>query len=70
MGRSPAGVLLLTSAGPDEGAPEVAVGLTRAFGAVGLRTVAIEADFRWPVLSVSLGDTAVFRLGGARRTSR
>lgn len=26
-----------------------------------------EADFRFPVLSVSLGDTAVFRLGGARR---
>jgi alkylated DNA repair protein (DNA oxidative demethylase) len=27
-----------------------------------------EADFRFPVLSVSLGDTALFRLGGLRRT--
>jgi DNA oxidative demethylase len=27
-----------------------------------------EADFRFPVLSVSLGDTAVFRLGGTRRS--
>lgn len=27
-----------------------------------------EADFSAPVLSVSLGDTAVFRLGGARRS--
>lgn len=26
-----------------------------------------EADFRFPVLSVSLGDTAVFRLGGPKR---
>lgn len=26
-----------------------------------------EADFRFPVLSVSLGDTAIFRIGGARR---
>jgi DNA oxidative demethylase len=27
-----------------------------------------EADFRFPVLSVSLGDTAVFRLGGEKRS--
>ena len=27
-----------------------------------------EADFSFPVLSVSLGDTAVFRLGGPRRS--
>lgn len=27
-----------------------------------------EADFRFPVLSVSLGDTAVFRIGGLKRT--
>ncbi|HEX5380466.1 MAG TPA: alpha-ketoglutarate-dependent dioxygenase AlkB [Phenylobacterium sp.] len=27
-----------------------------------------EADFRFPVLSVSLGDTAVFRIGGTRRS--
>jgi alkylated DNA repair protein (DNA oxidative demethylase) len=27
-----------------------------------------EADFAFPVLSVSLGDTAIFRLGGVKRT--
>jgi len=27
-----------------------------------------EADFGFPVLSVSLGDTAIFRLGGAKRS--
>ncbi len=27
-----------------------------------------EADFRFPVLSVSLGDTAIFRLGGLKRS--
>lgn len=27
-----------------------------------------EADFRFPVLSVSLGDTAVFRIGGTKRS--
>lgn len=27
-----------------------------------------EADFRFPVLSVSLGDTALFRLGGLKRS--
>lgn len=27
-----------------------------------------EADLRFPVLSVSLGDTAVFRIGGVKRT--
>jgi alkylated DNA repair protein (DNA oxidative demethylase) len=27
-----------------------------------------EADFAFPVLSVSLGDTAVFRIGGAKRS--
>jgi succinoglycan biosynthesis transport protein ExoP len=54
VGHSPAGVLLLTSAGPDEGAPEVAVGLARALGAVGLKTVAIEADFRRPSFSEML----------------
>ena len=26
-----------------------------------------EADFRWPIVSVSLGNDAVFALGGARR---
>ena len=26
-----------------------------------------EADFRWPVVSVSLGDEALFRIGGQKR---
>lgn len=34
---------------------------------MGLHRDADEADFAWPVLSISLGDTAVFRLGGASR---
>ena len=35
---------------------------------MGLHQDKDEADFSLPVLSVSLGDTAVFRLGGARRS--
>lgn len=35
---------------------------------MGLHQDRDEADFRFPVLSVSLGDTAVFRIGGARRS--
>ena len=34
---------------------------------MGLHLDADEADFAFPVLSVSLGDTALFRLGGLRR---
>ena len=34
---------------------------------MGLHQDADEADFSVPVLSISLGDTAVFRLGGPRR---
>ena len=35
---------------------------------MGLHQDRDEADFGFPVLSVSLGDTAVFRIGGTRRT--
>ena len=35
---------------------------------MGLHQDRDEADFGFPVLSVSLGDVAVFRLGGARRS--
>lgn len=35
---------------------------------MGLHRDADEADFSWPVLSISLGDTAVFRIGGLKRT--
>jgi alkylated DNA repair protein (DNA oxidative demethylase) len=35
---------------------------------MGLHRDSDEADFRFPVLSVSLGDTALFRLGGLHRS--
>lgn len=35
---------------------------------MGLHQDKDEADFRFPVLSVSLGDTAVFRMGGLKRS--
>lgn len=35
---------------------------------MGLHQDRDEADFRFPVLSVSLGDTAVFRIGGPKRS--
>ena len=34
---------------------------------MGLHQDRDEADFRWPVLSVSLGDAALFRVGGTTR---
>jgi alkylated DNA repair protein (DNA oxidative demethylase) len=43
------------------------VNLYRGEARLGLHQDRDEADFSAPVLSVSLGDTAVFRLGGARR---
>ena len=39
-----------------------------AVAKMGLHRDADEADFRFPVLSVSLGDVALFRLGGLRRS--
>ena len=35
---------------------------------MGLHRDADEQDFAWPVLSISLGDPAVFRIGGRRRS--
>lgn len=35
---------------------------------MGLHRDADEADFGWPVLSISLGDPGLFRIGGADRT--
>ncbi len=35
---------------------------------MGLHRDADEADFSWPVLSISLGDTATFRIGGLTRS--
>ena len=43
------------------------VNLYDAGAKMGLHRDFDEADFRFPVLSVSLGDTALFRLGGLRR---
>ena len=34
---------------------------------MGLHRDADEADFSWPVLSISLGDPGVFRMGGPAR---
>lgn len=44
------------------------VNLYRAGARMGPHRDEDEADFRFPVLSVSLGDTAVFRIGGLKRT--
>lgn len=44
------------------------VNLYREGARMGLHQDKDEADFGFPVLSVSLGDTAVFRLGGATRS--
>jgi len=43
------------------------VNLYREGAKMGLHQDKDEADFGFPVLSVSLGDTAVFRIGGVRR---
>jgi len=43
------------------------INLYRGEAKMGLHQDRDEADFRFPVLSVSLGDTAVFRIGGTRR---
>ncbi len=45
------------------------VNLYRDGARMGLHQDRDEADFSFPVLSVSLGDTAVFRLGGATRAT-
>jgi Mrp family chromosome partitioning ATPase len=55
VGSAGARVLLLTSAGPEEGTPEVAIGLARGLGAVGLPAIAIETDLRVPSFARRLG---------------
>lgn len=45
------------------------VNLYRGDARMGLHQDRDEADFAFPVLSVSLGDTAMFRIGDARRRS-
>ena len=46
------------------------VNLYRGSARMGLHQDRDEADMRFPVLSVSLGDTAVFRIGGTTRGGR
>ncbi|MBP7242335.1 alpha-ketoglutarate-dependent dioxygenase AlkB [Amaricoccus sp.] len=43
------------------------VNLYGARARMGLHRDADEGDFRWPVLSISLGDSALFRMGGPER---
>lgn len=43
------------------------INLYRGKARMGLHQDKDEADFSWPVLSISLGDTAIFRVGGASR---
>jgi alkylated DNA repair protein (DNA oxidative demethylase) len=54
-------------ADPDHPPDACLVNLYRDGARLGLHQDRDETDFRWPVLSVSLGDIAVFRLGGQRR---
>jgi len=53
---------------PDVPADCCLANLYDASARMGLHCDNDEADFRFPVLSVSLGDTALFRLGGPRRS--
>jgi DNA oxidative demethylase len=52
---------------PETPADSCLVNLYRGEARMGLHQDRDEADPRFPVLSVSLGDTAVFRIGGTRR---
>ena len=54
-------------AAADRPADSCLINLYRGEARMGLHQDADEADFTVPVLSISLGDTAVFRLGGASR---
>lgn len=55
------------------GAPDAQCCLINWYGEnarMGLHQDRDEADFRWPVVSVSLGDSALFRIGGVERGGR
>ncbi len=45
------------------------VNLYRGKARMGLHQDRDEADFRWPVLSISLGDDGLFRIGGTARSA-
>ncbi len=53
--------------GPDHPPDSCLINLYRGSARMGLHRDADEADQTVPVLSISLGDTAVFRLGGLTR---
>ena len=55
-------------ADPDVPPDACLINFYNAQAKMGLHQDRDEADFRFPVLSVSLGDTAVFRLGGLKRS--
>lgn len=57
-------------ADPDVPPDACLVNLYRGAAKMGLHQDRDEADFRFPVLSVSLGDTAVFRIAGTTRGGR
>lgn len=57
-------------ADPDVPPDACLVNLYRGSAKMGLHQDRDEADMRFPVLSVSLGDTAVFRIGGTTRGGR
>lgn len=65
----PEGLLRLWAELADPEVPPDAclVNLYRDGAKMGLHQDRDEADFSFPVLSVSLGDTAIFRIGGSRR---
>jgi alkylated DNA repair protein (DNA oxidative demethylase) len=56
-------------AGSDVDADCCLVNRYRAGARMGPHQDRDEADFSFPVISVSLGDTAIFRVGGATRTA-
>jgi len=55
-------------ADPDRPPDSCLINLYRGEAKLGLHVDSDEADLKAPVLGVSLGDTAVFRLGGCART--
>lgn len=55
-------------AGPQVPPDACLVNFYNAGAKMGLHQDRDEADFQFPVLSVSLGDTAVFRIGGVKRS--
>lgn len=65
----PAGILALWSdlISPDRGPDCCLINFYGKGARMGLHQDRDEADFRWPVLSISLGDEGLFRIGGTTR---